>query len=78
MQVEASEETALECVKSVDEEKILLEKEAEELVEGEMGPDVEQRLEDIYARYGASYPSLYPIAQPSSIVAMLLVTVSGA
>ena len=47
----ASDETALDCVKSVDEERIKLEKEADELVDGDMSPEVEQRLEDIYARY---------------------------
>jgi ATP-binding cassette, subfamily F, member 2 len=54
-EVDASDETALECVKSVDEERLKLEKEADHLMEGEMTPEVEQRLEDIYAR---SVPTL--------------------
>jgi hypothetical protein len=51
-EVGASDETALDCVKSVDEERIRLDKESEKLMEGEMTPEVEQRLEDIYERYG--------------------------
>lgn len=46
----ASEETALDCVKSVDDERIRLDKEAEALLEQEMCPEIEQRLEDIYER----------------------------
>ena len=53
LQVDASDETALDCVKSVDEERIKLEREAVTLVDGDMGPGVEQRLEDIYARCAA-------------------------
>jgi ATP-binding cassette, subfamily F, member 2 len=46
----ASDETALDCVKSVDDERVRLDKEAEVLLEKEMCPEVEQRLEDIYER----------------------------
>ena len=49
-EVAASDDTALECVKAVDEERTRLDKEAEQLMEKEMAPEVEQRLEDIYER----------------------------
>lgn len=48
----ASDMTALESVMAVDEERDKLEKEAEELAQME-GPEVEQRLEDIYERLDA-------------------------
>ena len=58
-EVAASDETALDCVKSVDEERLRLEKESERLSEtAEMSPEVEQRLEDIYARRAMSPCSL--------------------
>eukprot|EP01024_Parvocaulis_polyphysoides_P035583 TRINITY_DN31553_c0_g2_i2.p1 TRINITY_DN31553_c0_g2~~TRINITY_DN31553_c0_g2_i2.p1 ORF type:complete len:619 (+),score=100.88 TRINITY_DN31553_c0_g2_i2:59-1915(+) len=46
----ASDKTALEVVKSVDAEKIRLEKEADALAEAEMTDEVEQQLTDIYER----------------------------
>ena len=53
-EVTASNETALECVKSVDDERIRLEKESEALMEqGELPAEAEQRLEDIYERCGS-------------------------
>lgn len=39
-----------QAVASVDEEKIRLEKESEELAEMEMTPEVETRLADVYER----------------------------
>jgi ABC transporter len=53
-EVAASDETALDCVKSVDEERVRLEKESEKLMEQEMAPEVEQRLEDIYEKCAAT------------------------
>jgi ATP-binding cassette, subfamily F, member 2 len=50
-EVEASDISALDCVKSVDKERLVLEKEADQLMEQEMTPEIEQRLEDIYERY---------------------------
>lgn len=47
---EASDLSALEQVLAVDEEKNRLEEEAELLVECEMTPDIEQRLNDVYER----------------------------
>eukprot|EP00877_Chromochloris_zofingiensis_P003806 jgi/Chrzof1/13426/Cz07g32170.t1 len=49
-EIPASDMTALEAVASVDEEKIRLEKESEELAEMEMTPEVETRLADVYER----------------------------
>eukprot|EP01025_Chloroclados_australasicus_P044783 TRINITY_DN487_c0_g1_i1.p1 TRINITY_DN487_c0_g1~~TRINITY_DN487_c0_g1_i1.p1 ORF type:complete len:629 (-),score=93.69 TRINITY_DN487_c0_g1_i1:431-2317(-) len=46
----ASDKTALEVVKSVDAEKIRLEKEADALADMEMTDEVEQQLTDIYER----------------------------
>eukprot|EP01023_Acetabularia_acetabulum_P041966 TRINITY_DN4114_c0_g2_i5.p1 TRINITY_DN4114_c0_g2~~TRINITY_DN4114_c0_g2_i5.p1 ORF type:complete len:647 (+),score=113.56 TRINITY_DN4114_c0_g2_i5:94-1941(+) len=46
----ASDKTALEVVKSVDAEKVRLEREADKLAEQEMTEDVEQQLTDIYER----------------------------
>jgi ATP-binding cassette, subfamily F, member 2 len=57
-EVAASDETALDCVKSVDEERLRLEQEAEQLTDAEMAPEVEQRLEDIYARCASASPVL--------------------
>eukprot|EP00887_Chlorella_sp_A99_P006835 scaffold2.g6835.t1 len=51
-EIAASDKTALEAVMSVQEEKIKLEAEAEALAMQE-GPEVEQRLEDIYERLDA-------------------------
>lgn len=51
-EIEASDMSALEAVMSVDEEKARLEAEADALV-GLEGPEVEQRLEDIYERLDA-------------------------
>ncbi|PIK53868.1 putative ATP-binding cassette sub-family F member 2 [Apostichopus japonicus] len=48
-EMEASDKTALESVKEVDQEKMRLEKEAEELAHVE-GPEAEERLMDIYER----------------------------
>lgn len=48
----ASDLSALQAVMSVDEEREKLEKEAEELAQHD-GPEVEQRLEDIYERLDA-------------------------
>ena len=48
----ASDLTALEAVMEVDDERAKLEKEAEELAQHD-GPEVEQRLEDIYERLDA-------------------------
>ena len=48
----ASDQTALEAVMSVDNERLKLEKEAELLMDKE-GPEVETRLEDIYERLDA-------------------------
>lgn len=48
----ASDDTALQAVMAVDEERNKLEKEAEDLAHQE-GPEVEQRLEDIYERLDA-------------------------
>lgn len=48
----ASDQTALEAVMSVDNERLKLEKEAEYLMDKE-GPEVESRLEDIYERLDA-------------------------
>jgi ATP-binding cassette, subfamily F, member 2 len=51
-EMEASDMSALDAVMSVDEEKGRLEKEADQLSNQE-GPEVEQRLEDIYERCAA-------------------------
>ena len=51
-EIAASDMTALQAVMAVDEEREKLEKEAEELSQHE-GPEVEQRLEDIYERLDA-------------------------
>ncbi|XP_033099294.1 ATP-binding cassette sub-family F member 2-like [Anneissia japonica] len=48
-EIEASEKTALDCVKEVDEERIKLEKEAEEIAHDD-GDEAQERLLDIYDR----------------------------
>ena len=50
-EIEASDITALDCVKSVDEAKIRLEHEADALMEKELTSEIEQRLSDIYEQY---------------------------
>lgn len=57
-EVTASDESALDCVKSVDEERQRLEAEADTLVEAEMTPEIEMRLEDVYARCPPPPPPL--------------------
>ncbi|WIA13446.1 hypothetical protein OEZ86_006722 [Tetradesmus obliquus] len=49
----ASDKTALHAVMEVDQEKVRLEAEAEELAEAEMTPEVEARLADVYERLDA-------------------------
>eukprot|EP00879_Flechtneria_rotunda_P021324 GHRR01022474.1.p1 GENE.GHRR01022474.1~~GHRR01022474.1.p1 ORF type:complete len:342 (+),score=116.91 GHRR01022474.1:220-1245(+) len=49
-EIEASDMTALEAVMEVDQEKLRLEAEAEELADQEMTPEVEARLADVYER----------------------------
>ena len=51
-EMDASDDSALQAVMSVDDERLKLEKEAEFLMDKE-GPEVEQRLEDIYERLDA-------------------------
>eukprot|EP00775_Hariotina_reticulata_P008963 gene8963-9138_t len=46
----ASDKTALQAVMEVDQEKVRLEREAEELADQEMTPEVEARLADVYER----------------------------
>jgi ATP-binding cassette subfamily F protein 2 len=49
-EIAATDRTALEAVKEVDDEKSRLEAEAEALTEREMTPEVEARLSDVYER----------------------------
>eukprot|EP00882_Tetradesmus_deserticola_P023114 GHRQ01025149.1.p1 GENE.GHRQ01025149.1~~GHRQ01025149.1.p1 ORF type:complete len:310 (+),score=165.26 GHRQ01025149.1:197-1126(+) len=49
----ASDKVALHAVMEVDQEKVRLEAEAEELAEAEMTPEVEARLADVYERLDA-------------------------
>jgi ATP-binding cassette subfamily F protein 2 len=49
-EIAATDKTALEAVKEVDDEKTRLEAEAEMLAERDMTPEVEARLSDVYER----------------------------
>lgn len=49
-EIAATDKTALEAVKEVDDEKTRLEAEAEALAERDMTPEVEARLSDVYER----------------------------
>lgn len=53
----ATDDTALEIVKSVDEKKVRLERESEHLMEQDaLTPEMEARLEDIYEECAPPLP----------------------
>ena len=55
-EIEASDLTALEAVMKVDDEKIRLEKEAEQLLTvSQDDPEAQARLEDVYERYDTCF-----------------------
>ena len=61
-EIEASDTTALEAVMKVDDEKIRLEKEAEQLLAvSQDDPEAQLRLEDVYERCASMWHTTIPL-----------------